>query len=133
MADLDELKQRSALGLLVHEQWLFGECRGQAAALHLQFDDDQWVARTPDTVEACWMLCESDDRRAHEAATDSDIRHRVRDIGKDYSLNGQKISNAYQKKLGNKIELCIEFANATDLTLHYNLVTHESSIYFIKD
>ncbi len=31
------------------------------------------------------------------------------------------------------IQLCIEFANATDLTLHYNLVTHESSIYFIKD
>jgi hypothetical protein len=133
MVQLDDLKKRRCLALLVHERWLFGECRGQAEALYIELDDNSWVQIEPSTKEACWVVSESDTKRAHEAATETDIHYRVRDIGADYKLNGQQIANVYQKKLGDRIEICVEFANRTDITAHYNLITHESSLYFIKD
>ena len=57
----------------------------------------------------------------------------MRDVGEAYNLNGQRIENVYQKKIGGRIEICLEFSNATDITVHYNLSTDESSLYFIRD
>lgn len=132
LVEPDDLKGNRALGLLVHEKWLFGECRGQAERLYIQLNESSWVAITPTTRAACWVLSGSDSKEPHSTASDSDAHYRVRDIGAQYKLNGQYIDSVAQKRLSDRIEICIEFANATDLTLHYNLITQESSLYFIK-
>jgi hypothetical protein len=82
--------------------------------------------------DASRVLPGSDMKAAHDTANDSDTHYQVRDIGTQYRLKGQCIDTVAQTKLGDRIEICVDFANATGLTMHYNLVTHESSIYFIK-
>lgn len=133
LATLEGLKNQRCLAAIVREHWLMGDCRGEAACLYLQLDEDRWVEITPDTREACWVVSASDAKRAHDVFGDGDSHFPVRDAGEAYKLVGLVIDRAYQKKLGDRIEICIEFSNATDLTLHYNLITHESSLYFIKD
>ncbi len=130
---LDELKGRRCLALLVREHWILGECRGEAAALYLQLDDRRWVEITPDKREVCWVVSTTDTDQIHGVFGDADSHDPVRDVGEAYKLNGQQIEAVNQKKLGGRIELCLEFANATDITVHYNLVTGESSLYFIRD
>ncbi len=130
---MHDLKNHRCLALFVREQWLLGECRGEAVSLYLQLDDKQWVEIAPDRREACWVLSSSDSKRAHEVFGDGESRYPVRDVGKAYGLNEQQIQNIYQKKLGDRIEICVEFFNATDITMHYNLITRESSLYFIRD
>jgi hypothetical protein len=132
-AALTELKGRRCLALLVREHWIMGECRGEAAALYLQLDDKRWVEIAPDKREACWVLSTTDADHTHGVFGDGDSHDPARDIGAAYDLNGQRIEGVNQKKLGGRIELCLEFANATDITVHYNLITDESSLYFIRD
>ena len=130
---ISDLKTHCVSALLAHEKWLFGECHGQAAFIYLEIDQTQWVEIFPNTNEAAWMLRESNQKRARTPTSESDTHYRIRDIGKDFKLNGEHISNAEQIKLSDRIEICLEFSNLTDITIHYNLVTHESSLYFIKD
>ena len=127
-----DLKGIRALDLCVHEKWLFGECRGQAECLYSQVGERNWVVVAPNLHDVCWVLSGADSEAAHVTATEADTHYRVRDIGDECRLNAQYIYNVTQKKLGDRIEICIEFANGTDITLHYNLITHESSLYFIK-
>jgi len=78
-------------------------------------------------------LSTSNSELAHHPIVDLDSHYRVRDVGAEYNFNGQVVDDVYQKKLGDRIDICLEFRNATDITMHYNLITHESSIYFIND
>ena len=127
-----DLKGVRTVNLYVHERWIFGECRGQAERIYVHIDKDDWVVLAPNMHDACWMLSAADAKAARVTRSETDTHYRVRDVGTEYKVNGQKIYAVTQKRLGNRIEICIEFANATDLTAHYNLVTHESSLYFIK-
>ena len=130
---MDELNNRRCRALIVREQWLFGACRGEAVAFYLQLDDSKWVEIAPDDVQQCWVSSASDSKPTDQVVGGGDAHYRLRDVGEAYSLNGQRIEKIYQKKLGDRIEICFEFSNATDITLHYKLTTHESSFYFIRD
>ncbi len=127
-----DLKGLRPQDLCVHEKWIIGECRGQAERIYIQLDANEWVVLAPNTHDVCWGLSVSDAEEAQVPVTESDMHYRVRNVGAEYRVNGQEIYNVTEKKLGERIEICIEFANGTDLTAHYNLITHESSLYFIK-
>jgi len=129
---MDELKNRRCLALIVRERWLFGECRGEAASLYLQLDENYWAEIAPSKVQGCWVLSRSDSAPTEHVDGDGDSHYRLRNVGEEYALTGQHIENIYQKKLGERIEICIEFSNSTDITMHYKLHTHESSFYFIR-
>jgi hypothetical protein len=117
----------------LREHWFMSSCRGEAAALYLEFDDGRWVELQPDPVDACWVLGESDIDTARETYGDGESHYPVRDAGAAYGLAGARINRVTERRLGDRIEVCIEFVNATDLTLHYNLITYESSLYFTRD
>ena len=119
--------------LFVREHWFMSSRRGEAVALYLEFDDGRWVELRPDPVEVCWALSESDADTARETYGDGDSHYPVRDVGAAYGLDGARINRVTERRLGERIEVCLEFVNATDLTLHYNLITHESSLYFTQD
>jgi len=119
--------------LLVREHWFMSSCRGEAVALYFEFDDDTWVELKPDPVEVCWAVAPSDEKTARAAYGDGDSHYPVRDAGDAYDLTGERINKVTEQRLGERIEICLEFVNATDLTLHYNLITHESSLYFTRD
>jgi len=129
IAAIDTLKHRRCRAVLARERWLFGECRGEAVCVYLQLDDNRWIALAPDKREVCWVLVDSDEQHAHEVLGDGDQHLPLRDIGREYRLAGHSIDAIGQKKLGDRIEICLEFSNATDITAHYNLITDESSLY----
>jgi len=136
MADkllFSDLEGQICLALLVREHWFMSNCHGQAAALYLQLEKSGWVEIVPSTDEACWQVQKCDPAKLHDEFLEDGSHYRIRDAGKSYRLTGVRVARIYQKKLGQRIEICLEFSNATDLTLHYNLVTHESSLYFIKE
>ena len=118
---------------LVREHWFMGSCRGEAEALYLELEDRHWVELRADPVNACWVLGKSDAATAGATFGDGDSHYPVRDAGADYALTGARINRVTERRLGERIEVCLEFVNATDLTLHYNLITHESSLYFTRD
>lgn len=127
------LRNRYCHELLIRERSVAGECRGECDALYLKLDDDDWVALTPDREQAAYLLTESDGESAHRAYSDGEFFYPLYDAAATHNLSGVRIDRAYQQRLGNRIELCLEFSNATDLTVHYDLVTGGSSRYFIKD
>ena len=130
---MNELKNRRCLAVLVREHWFLGVCRGQAACLYLELDDDSWVEIAPDKSGQCWTLSASDEKRARNVYGDGDSHYPIKDVGKIHKLNGQRIDSVNQQPLDGKIEICVEFANAADITMHYNLSTHESSFYLTRD
>ena len=130
---LEALRNKQCLTLLVREQWLMNECHDEAAALYLQLSETSWIELVPNAREACRQILPTNSQKARAVFGDGDSHYSVRDAGEAYGLSGKRIENAYQRKLGEQIELCVEFSNATDLTLRYNVSTHESSLYFIKD
>lgn len=119
--------------VLVREHWFMGSCRGEAAAVYLELEDGRWVELRPDPVDVCWALAAADAATARETFGDGDSHYPVRDAGAAYGLCGARINRVIERRLGERIEVCLEFVNATDLTLHYNLITHESSLYFTQD
>lgn len=131
--ELKRLQEKHCQEVLIRERWVFGDCRGEAEAIYLQLDDDRWVVISADPETSSWVMVRSTSEQAHQADRGGDSHYRIRDAAADFGLAGLRISNVIEKKLDGKIELCIEFSNATDLTVHYNLSTGESSLYFIKD
>ncbi|MGR8947207.1 MAG: hypothetical protein ACU84Q_04115 [Gammaproteobacteria bacterium] len=119
--------------MLIHERWMFGERHNECEAIYLRADEDQWFVLLADEDTATWVLRQSNEERARHVGHDGDSHYRFRDAAKDFKLTGLRVDNVNTKKLGDKIELCLEFSNATDLTVHFNLNTGESSLYFIKD
>lgn len=127
------LEFRRLKQVLVREHWFMGSCRGEAAVLYLELEDGRWVELRPDPVDVCWILGEADAATARATFGDGDSHYPVRDAGAAYGLTGARINRVTERRLGQRIEVCLEFVNATDLTLHYNLITHESSLYFTQD
>ncbi|MBT8445983.1 MAG: hypothetical protein KJO38_02465 [Gammaproteobacteria bacterium] len=130
---LEELRNRYCRELLIRERSVAGECRGECDALYLMLDEDKWVALTPDREQAAYVMTETDGERARHAYSDGEFFYPLYDAAAAHNLTGVRIDRAYQKRLGDRIELCLEFSNATDLTVHYDLITRGSSRYFIND
>ncbi len=119
--------------VLLREHWFMSSCRGEADAVYFELDDGRWVELRPDPVEVCWALRDSDVKSARATTGDGDSHYPVRDAGAAYGLDGARVNRVTERRLGERLEVCLEFVNATDLTLHYNLITHESSLYFTQD
>ena len=131
--DLNQLIGDHCHDVLIRERWVFGERRGECEAIYLHLDSNRWVVISVDEENAAWVMYPTTADRAHQAERGGDSHYRLRDATKDFSLAALRIENIKERKLEGKIELCLEFSNATDLTVHFNLITGDSSLYFIKD
>ena len=132
-AEFEALRNRRCNALLIRERAVAGECRGECEAVDLQLDDDRWIALTPDRARAAYLIKDSDAVQAQRAFSDGEFYYPIYDAGALRRLNGLRTDRAWQQCLGDRLELCLEFSNATDLTVHYDLVTGGSSRYFIND
>ena len=130
---LKELEDARCESILVRERWFMSNCVGEAAALYVRIEPHGWVEISPNASEACWQARRCDEPSRRDAYTEDGSHFRNRDAGQDYGLNGIRLARITQKQLGSRLEICLEFANATDLTLHYMTSTGESSLYFIKE
>ena len=119
--------------VLIRERWMFGERHNECEAIYLRLDGDRWFVISADIVNAVWVMAPSNAEKARQEVHEGDNHYRLRDAAKDFNLTDLRIENVTTEALDDKIELCLEFSNATDLTVHYNLITGESSLYFIKD
>ena len=131
--ELKQLVGQRCGEVLIRERWIFGERHNECEAIFLRLDGNQWFVIVADEHSATWVMWHSTEEKARQITHDGDNRYRLRDATQEFNLSGLRIDNVRKQKLGDKIELCLEFSNATDLTVHYNLTTGESSLYFIKD
>ena len=131
--DLQQLVGDHCHDVLIRERWIFGERRGECEAIYLRLDGDRWVVISVDKNSALWVMYPTNAARARQADRGGDNHYRIRDAAKDFRLAGLRFENVKERKLDGKLELCLEFSNATDLTVHFNLITGDSSLYFIKD
>ena len=131
--DLKQLVGNHCHDVLIRERWIFGERHNECEAIFLRLDGDQWFVISANEDSPAWVMWHSTEEKARQIAHDGENRYRLRDAAKEFNLAGLRIDNVRKKRLDDKIELCLEFSNATDLTVHFNLITGESSLYFIKD
>ncbi len=115
--------------ILVREHWFMGECRGEADVLYLEIEDRDWFAFVYDRNKQAYTATPSTAAEAQRVFGSGESRHPVRDIGKQYGLNDCMITGIDQQALTTGGELCVTLDNASEITIHVNSLTEESSLY----
>jgi len=126
---LRTLEFKHCTAILVREHWFMGECRGEADVLYLQIDRGDWFAIAYDKQREAFTASQTTGEEARRIYGSGESHHPLKDIGQVYHLDDCMITQIDQQRLVTGAELCMLFDNATEITIHCNPLTEESSLY----
>ena len=124
-----QMEFKRCTGMLVREHWFMGECRGEADVLYLEIDGRDWFELAYDKDKQAFTTSPTTSDEAHRVFGSGESHHPVKDIYAQYHLDNCMITRIDQQQVATGGELCLVLDNATEITIHCNPRTEESSLY----